>query len=58
LGLHSCRHARIGSRGIKKGISGGEARRLLFACELLSNPQIIFADEPTTVLFKNFFRRF
>uniref|UniRef100_A0A914MQQ2 ABC transporter domain-containing protein n=1 Tax=Meloidogyne incognita TaxID=6306 RepID=A0A914MQQ2_MELIC len=50
LGLHSCRHARIGSRGIKKGISGGEARRLLFACELLSNPQIIFADEPTTGL--------
>lgn len=50
LELRSCRHARIGNRGIKKGISGGEARRLLFACELLSNPQIIFADEPTTGL--------
>ncbi|KAL3111370.1 hypothetical protein niasHT_019600 [Heterodera trifolii] len=50
LGLQECRHARIGFTGVKKGISGGEARRLLFASELLNNPQIIFADEPTTGL--------
>uniref|UniRef100_A0A914IBY9 ABC transporter domain-containing protein n=1 Tax=Globodera rostochiensis TaxID=31243 RepID=A0A914IBY9_GLORO len=50
LGLQECKHARIGFSGVKKGISGGEARRLLFASELLNNPQIIFADEPTTGL--------
>jgi ABC-type glutathione transport system ATPase component len=49
LGLQNCRNSRIGLSGVKKGISGGEARRLLFASELLNNPEIIFADEPTTV---------
>ncbi|KAK6038174.1 hypothetical protein COOONC_24321, partial [Cooperia oncophora] len=29
---------------------GGEGRRLTFACELLSNPGILFCDEPTTGL--------
>ncbi|GMR33739.1 hypothetical protein PMAYCL1PPCAC_03934 [Pristionchus mayeri] len=50
LGLWKCQHTRIGIMGIKKGISGGEARRLTFACELLSNPPVLFCDEPTTGL--------
>eukprot|EP00080_Pristionchus_pacificus_P015257 PDM75277.1 wht-2 [Pristionchus pacificus] len=50
LGLLKCQHTRIGVMGIKKGISGGEARRLTFACELLSNPPVLFCDEPTTGL--------
>ncbi|CAI2348758.1 unnamed protein product [Caenorhabditis sp. 36 PRJEB53466] len=50
LGLAKCRRARIGTPGLVKGISGGEARRLTFACELLSNPSLLFADEPTSGL--------
>lgn len=50
LGLQDCRNSRIGFSGVKKGISGGEARRLLFASELLNNPPLIFTDEPTTGL--------
>jgi ATP-binding cassette, subfamily G (WHITE), eye pigment precursor transporter len=30
------------------GISGGERKRLSVATELLSDPDIIFADEPTS----------
>ncbi|CAP36889.1 Protein CBR-WHT-6 [Caenorhabditis briggsae] len=50
LKLWKCRDSRIGVIGEKKGISGGEARRLTFACEMLSNPSLLFADEPTTGL--------
>lgn len=37
----------VGSAKVR-GISGGEKKRLSVACELLGNPSIIFADEPTT----------
>lgn len=38
----------IGERGIK--LSGGEKQRLLFARLLLSNPEVILLDEPTSSL--------
>ncbi|EYC44128.1 hypothetical protein Y032_0471g2046 [Ancylostoma ceylanicum] len=50
LGLTKCQNTRIGVAGVLKGISGGEARRLTFACEMLSNPALLFCDEPTTGL--------
>lgn len=50
LGLMKCRNTRIGINGIKKGISGGESKRLLFASELLNDPPLLFCDEPTTGL--------
>ncbi|CAB3402122.1 unnamed protein product [Caenorhabditis bovis] len=50
LNLEKCRDSKIGVPGKVKGISGGEARRLTFACEMLSNPSLLFADEPTSGL--------
>ncbi|KAI6216002.1 Wht-2 [Aphelenchoides besseyi] len=50
LGLLKCKNTQIGSTSGRKGISGGETKRLLFAGELLDNPPLLFCDEPTTGL--------
>ncbi|XP_076458336.1 protein white-like [Babylonia areolata] len=50
MGLSKCADTQIGIAGRKKGISGGESKRLSFACEMLSNPQLMFCDEPTSGL--------
>ena len=49
LGLVECADTYIGNTLIR-GISGGEKRRTSIGVELLTNPSIIFLDEPTTGL--------
>ncbi|PVD37705.1 hypothetical protein C0Q70_00305 [Pomacea canaliculata] len=50
MGLSKCAQTQVGSTGQKRGISGGELKRLSFACEMLTNPPIMFCDEPTSGL--------
>eukprot|EP01083_Nonionella_stella_P166670 557894_1 len=49
LHLNKCRNNYIGSES-KRGISGGEKRRVSIAAEILNDKDIIFLDEPTSGL--------
>uniref|UniRef100_A0A6T7S652 ABC transporter domain-containing protein n=1 Tax=Hanusia phi TaxID=3032 RepID=A0A6T7S652_9CRYP len=50
LHLEKCSNTRIGSPTAKGGISGGERKRCAIGMELITNPSILFLDEPTTGL--------
>ena len=49
LGLKTVQYNRIGSE-IKRGISGGEKKRVAIGVELVTFPSVLFLDEPTTGL--------
>jgi ATP-binding cassette subfamily G (WHITE) protein 8 (sterolin 2) len=49
LGLSRCAHIQVGNEE-KKGISGGEQKRLSIGIQLLNDPLICLFDEPTTGL--------
>ena len=49
LKLKKCENTYIGGEVIK-GVSGGERKRTSIGVELVSNPSLIFLDEPTTGL--------
>lgn len=49
LGMTGTENIRIGSPE-KKGISGGERKRVNLAMELLTDPLVLFLDEPTSGL--------
>jgi len=48
LGLAKSADTKVGISGIVKGISGGERKRLCIGIELLTEPSVLFLDEPTT----------
>uniref|UniRef100_A0A5S6QPL2 ABC transporter domain-containing protein n=1 Tax=Trichuris muris TaxID=70415 RepID=A0A5S6QPL2_TRIMR len=50
FGLTKCANSVIRPSGLTLGISGGEAKRVAFASQMLTNPSIVFCDEPTTGL--------
>lgn len=49
LGLAKVRGSRIGNE-LERGISGGERKRVSIATELVTDPSLLFLDEPTTGL--------
>jgi ATP-binding cassette subfamily G (WHITE) protein 2 len=49
MGITHCKSVIIGDSR-KKGISGGERKRVCVAIELLNRPKLIFLDEPTSGL--------
>ncbi|KAI1791502.1 ABC transporter [Ganoderma leucocontextum] len=49
LGITHIRNARIGD-GEKRGISGGEMRRVSIGLELVARPDVLLLDEPTSGL--------
>lgn len=50
MALIAVKDSRVGDPFGKRGISGGERKRLSVACELLSKPKLLIADEPTSGL--------
>ena len=49
LGLTKCAENQIGNELIR-GVSGGERKRTAIAMELVTDPKLLFLDEPTTGL--------
>jgi len=49
LKLTKCANTKIGGP-LVKGVSGGERKRTSIGVELITNPTLIFLDEPTTGL--------
>ncbi|KIY48216.1 hypothetical protein FISHEDRAFT_43790 [Fistulina hepatica ATCC 64428] len=50
VGLKDCADTRVGDGQGSRGCSGGERRRVSIGVQMLSNPSVLFADEPTTGL--------
>ena len=50
LGLADCANIRVGGDGKYPSLSGGERRRVSIGIQMLTDPSLIFFDEPTTGL--------
>lgn len=49
LRLNKCQNTKIGGP-LVKGVSGGERKRCSIGVELITDPYLVFLDEPTTGL--------
>ena len=49
LALEKCKDTRVGNV-LSKGLSGGERKRTAIGYELITDPHVLFLDEPTTGL--------
>ncbi|XP_040998222.1 ABC transporter G family member STR-like [Juglans microcarpa x Juglans regia] len=49
LGLQTATHTYIGDEG-RRGVSGGERRRVSIGVDIIHNPALLFLDEPTSGL--------
>jgi ABC-type glutathione transport system ATPase component len=47
LGLEKCQDVVIGSESMR-GVSGGQAKRVNAGMELITQPSVLFLDEPTS----------
>ncbi|KAF2073162.1 hypothetical protein CYY_005515 [Polysphondylium violaceum] len=50
LALRDCANRQIGNSAGKRGISGGELRRVSIGVQMLSNPGVLYLDEPSSGL--------
>jgi ABC-type multidrug transport system ATPase subunit len=53
LNISNCQNTMVGKSGETRGISGGERKRTAIGMELVTNPSLLFIDEPTTGKINN-----